>query len=354
MRYPKWQSASKLKSRRCFVLLKAMTEAGWYHAHGDPPGTVRPWNGTAWVGEPIQAPASEPAQAVSQQFEPGWHYAQGDPAGTMRRWNGTTWVGQPIAAPKAEPTTNKIIRQHRTTELTKQGAQYGVATLGALATLATLFAILSFQFFSGAAAARGNASVLGGNNPIGLVPGLNVLGPLTAFGVLLTAIVFLPWLKESAVAANISQFTHGNNQFAHHRRRPRGRSSWALTIVIFFVFGPIPIALYAINTFMSSVVKTSGVNGLFTIVFDTAMAASIDPETGISQISPIKIIIWWALWWLPVPLTVLVWLWIIIVNTTNNIMATALQLTGGLLALQVISLGCLAFVVGQIMSHLSQ
>lgn len=26
--------------------------AGWYHAHGDPPGTVRYWDGTQWLGAP--------------------------------------------------------------------------------------------------------------------------------------------------------------------------------------------------------------------------------------------------------------------------------------------------------------
>ena len=30
--------------------------AGHYYAQGDPPGTVRYWDGTQWVGEPIPAP----------------------------------------------------------------------------------------------------------------------------------------------------------------------------------------------------------------------------------------------------------------------------------------------------------
>ena len=28
--------------------------AGWYHAQGDPPGTVRRWNGETWIGFPVQ------------------------------------------------------------------------------------------------------------------------------------------------------------------------------------------------------------------------------------------------------------------------------------------------------------
>ncbi|MCP3912725.1 MAG: RDD family protein [Actinomycetia bacterium] len=31
---------------------------GWYHADGDPPGTQRYWNGTAWVGDPRDMGAS--------------------------------------------------------------------------------------------------------------------------------------------------------------------------------------------------------------------------------------------------------------------------------------------------------
>lgn len=34
------------------------TPEGWYYADGDPPGTVRRWNGTAWVGFPIADPSA--------------------------------------------------------------------------------------------------------------------------------------------------------------------------------------------------------------------------------------------------------------------------------------------------------
>ena len=30
----------------------SQTEPGWYHADGDPPGTMRYWDGAQWVGEP--------------------------------------------------------------------------------------------------------------------------------------------------------------------------------------------------------------------------------------------------------------------------------------------------------------
>ncbi|MDH3302387.1 MAG: RDD family protein [Acidimicrobiia bacterium] len=38
---------------------------GWYHAHGDPSGTQRFWDGTGWVGAPRPGPGSSNATAVN-------------------------------------------------------------------------------------------------------------------------------------------------------------------------------------------------------------------------------------------------------------------------------------------------
>ena len=38
---------------------------GWYHAHGDPSGTQRFWDGTGWVGAPRPRPGSSNATAVN-------------------------------------------------------------------------------------------------------------------------------------------------------------------------------------------------------------------------------------------------------------------------------------------------
>jgi len=45
-------------------------EAGWYHAQGDPKGTVRRWNGTAWIGFPIQDPTLQAHQQHVDRFVP--------------------------------------------------------------------------------------------------------------------------------------------------------------------------------------------------------------------------------------------------------------------------------------------
>lgn len=41
---------------------------GLYHAEGDPPGTVRQWDGTQWVGDPVPAP---PGSAAAPPPPPG-------------------------------------------------------------------------------------------------------------------------------------------------------------------------------------------------------------------------------------------------------------------------------------------
>ncbi|MEQ8842177.1 MAG: RDD family protein [Acidimicrobiales bacterium] len=43
---------------------------GLYHAEGDPPGTVRQWDGTQWVGAPVPAPpgAGAPAPYSSDKY----------------------------------------------------------------------------------------------------------------------------------------------------------------------------------------------------------------------------------------------------------------------------------------------
>lgn len=45
---------------------------GWYFAEGDPPGTERYWNGTAWEGTYRAAGGFQPAPVVVQEGFPGW------------------------------------------------------------------------------------------------------------------------------------------------------------------------------------------------------------------------------------------------------------------------------------------
>lgn len=63
----------------------SQTQPGWYYADGDPPGTMRYWDGTQWVGEPT---AHQPAQ---QAYSGGGEIVQLDPVGYYKlgwqRWN---------------------------------------------------------------------------------------------------------------------------------------------------------------------------------------------------------------------------------------------------------------------------
>ena len=44
---------------------------GLYHAEGDPPGTVRQWDGTQWVGGPVPAPPGTMAAPLQSQDQFG-------------------------------------------------------------------------------------------------------------------------------------------------------------------------------------------------------------------------------------------------------------------------------------------
>ncbi len=58
--------------------------AGWYHAEGDPVGTLRYWDGAQWVGEPQYPP--QPATQPVAPFQPA-------PSGP-EPWSGAPWSDQ--------------------------------------------------------------------------------------------------------------------------------------------------------------------------------------------------------------------------------------------------------------------
>jgi len=68
--------------------MNGQAEAGWYEAQGDPPGTMRYWDGAQWVGEP-QYPA-QPAAPHDAPFQPA--------PSTPESWEGSPWTGQQVQA----------------------------------------------------------------------------------------------------------------------------------------------------------------------------------------------------------------------------------------------------------------
>lgn len=79
--------------------MNGQAAAGWYHAEGDPVGTLRYWDGAQWVGEPqyppqpaAQGPASfQPAAQDPAPFQPAPF--QPAPSGP-ESWPPPTWSGQ--------------------------------------------------------------------------------------------------------------------------------------------------------------------------------------------------------------------------------------------------------------------
>ena len=85
------------------------------------------------------------------------------------------------------------------------------------------------------------------------------------------------------------------------------------------------------------------------------MASSVNPQTGLSEIGPLKILAWWALWWGPALLGVLSWLWVFLTGPlTANSLHSVVQLNAILLALEVVSLLCIITTVAQISTRPSR
>lgn len=69
-------------------------QAGWYAAQGDPPGTLRYWNGSAWIGEPVPGNAvGEPGATATETPAVEWSTTGLVQAST----NYTSW-GKRVAA----------------------------------------------------------------------------------------------------------------------------------------------------------------------------------------------------------------------------------------------------------------
>ena len=73
---------------------QGQTPPGWYHAEGDPPGTSRYWDGSQWIGDPVQ---TGPAPAPAPQPDP-YGQAQPDPAAQAPQTGQPGAVGPPPGA----------------------------------------------------------------------------------------------------------------------------------------------------------------------------------------------------------------------------------------------------------------
>lgn len=87
--------------------MSASASPGWYHAQGDPPGTERYWDGTAWTEGPRPAGAAPTAPAASAAPSPS--PTLGDPPPTidsttaMARSGVSASADTPVAPPSGFP-----------------------------------------------------------------------------------------------------------------------------------------------------------------------------------------------------------------------------------------------------------
>ncbi len=85
---------------------------------------------------------SESGTSESATFAAGWYPHPDDPEGTVRRWNGDAWIGYPIPMPTEEPEQLGLDEADRPTAkrrpLPRQGQIIPFAVLGGLGLLITI------------------------------------------------------------------------------------------------------------------------------------------------------------------------------------------------------------------------
>jgi len=307
-------------------------------------------------------------QANSPTSAPaGWYHYQGDPPGTVRRWNGLEWIGSPIREPSAEdlaaggfaPTEYAAAQQsrvgsahhHTVRRLGAGGQALGLTTIMVLGGFAALLGFTALRVFRAAADLPTSRRIDAGEI-FDYIAGSDVLATGIVLAVIVTAATFMPWIRSAAKAAQIRTYHAGR-----YRAKDRKKGKIELAVLI-FLLGPAFLGYLVLKSWVNDVGGASASNqsrGLLGVVLDTAMVSSIDPRTGLSKISPITIMLWWVLWWGPlmVSTVTLVGGWILGPLEADTL-RTIVQAHGLLLALEALSLVCLMATVAQINSRLSR
>ena len=124
-------------------------------------------------------------------FEPGWYYAEGDPPGTVRRWNGETWIGFPIEPPSAEGTQQPkgLAGAQSFKPVAGQIGLEGPAALASVALFAAIvaYAYLGLTFFRASRFVPTDAFDTGPDKVKAVV--------YVAVAVVFTAVCFITWFS---------------------------------------------------------------------------------------------------------------------------------------------------------------
>lgn len=306
-----------------------------------------------------------PAQAAPAPA--GWYHQAGDPPGTVRRWTGLEWIGYPIQEPGADqlaaagiggtgPTASAALfdtAPRRRSRLSSGATSLGTITMALLAVMAVLFAAAGHRVWTrvdairpfGATSSGGTGRQRDVGDLVDYIPGMAPLMVAIGAVMLVSAPLFIMWLRKVAVVARISQYGRAS--------RRRANRSMRVMVLQWFFFGGFALIWWFLRFAMSGIASATGGNrSMLGIVTDTAMASSADPHTGISRIGPIKIMVWWALWWGPMIVSSggVLWLWWSGMSAQG--LHTFVKLHAALFALEAVSLVLIIATMTQITRHL--
>jgi uncharacterized RDD family membrane protein YckC len=76
--------------------------------------------------------------ASGQNPVPGYYYAAGDPPGTVRQWDGTQWLGDPMPAP---PEANSAVDDN--SKFATVGVRIGAALIDGLLSIIVFFIVIA-------------------------------------------------------------------------------------------------------------------------------------------------------------------------------------------------------------------
>lgn len=267
--------------------------------------------------------------ATSENPPAGWYRVEGDPPGTMRRWNGVQWLGVPT---RMEASTETIGKQRRPLgRLAVSGVAAAVVSVVGFALLAmTLFALL-VSFIDGTKLVERDYFATRGIGNLGdLVDGLGDLVALAIFLVFVTAISFTSWVTNAALASNaVSGSRIG--------RRDSAAMSHVLYTLFFLIFGLVYMVMFVLWRDSKGKNPRRKRPGMFELVSKTASACDV---------GPIKVFVWWVLLWLPAVLGLGTLIWLATFGREQlGSMRLAMQITELVLVAEIISLGLICATI---------
>jgi len=287
----------------------------------------------------------------------GWYHFEGDPHDTVRRWNGNEWIG--FSVPNPEMTTVSMhgsATRRRLERLDAAGVRMGYLTVVTMVVLTVLFATLSLLLFR-AARAIVDQPLLQPANEIesqlrelfSFGDGIAALLGLIVVGSIVCVIQFFSWMRRAAAAAGIPHRTRP-------RKRPHQKKITVGWLVQYFLFGPIVVLWWWLRPNVRLTARARA-RGFHAVVSDIAAVAGANPRdpNATSSISPLPIMAWWMLWWVPVFALGISFIWNFIAGPPSLAGLRDLAVFyGALAACEVGALMCIIFTILQINPKLAR